>query len=213
MANVLIIGASRGIGLKTVECALDLGHHVRAFARTIGRTTISNARLEKYQGDALVEKDLKSSLRGVDTVIQCLGLPLRPDLILKPVCLFSDATRLLLSSMEQSSAKKLIAVTGFGAGDSKTSISCFQRIPFRLVFGRAYDDKSVQEDLIRKSNLDWIIVRPVVLTNGRQTGQYRVLAEPREWRNGLISRADVADFLAQQIDSDDYVRKAPVLAY
>jgi hypothetical protein len=29
----------------------------------------------------------------------------------------------------------------------------------------------------------------------------------------LISRADVADFLAQQIDSDDYVRKAPVLAY
>ena len=75
------------------------------------------------------------------------------------------------------------------------------------------EELTTTEDLIRKSNLDWIIVRPVVLTNGRQTGQYRVLAEPREWRNGLISRADVADFLAQQIDSDDYVRKAPVLAY
>jgi len=213
MAKVLIIGASRGIGLKTVESALNLGHNVRAFARTIDQTAISHPNLEKIQGDALVEKDLKSGLRGTDTVIQCLGLPLRPELILKPTNLFSRATRLLIASMKQSSAKKLIAVTGFGAGDSKTSISCFQKIPFRLIFGRAYDDKSVQEDLIRKSNLDWIIARPVVLTNGPQTGRHRVLAEPREWRNGLISRADVADFLTQQIDSDDYLGKAPVLAY
>jgi putative NADH-flavin reductase len=213
MAKVLIIGASRGIGLKTLETSLSLGHHVRAFARTIDQTAITHPKLEKFKGDALLEKDLKRGLRGVDTVIQCLGLPLRPELILKPVSLFSDATRLLLSSMEHSSAMKLIAVTGFGAGDSKTSISCFQKIPFRLVFGRAYDDKSVQEDLIRKSNLDWIIARPVVLTNGPRTGRYRVLSEPKDWRNGLISRADVADFLAQQIDSDDYLGKAPVLAY
>jgi putative NADH-flavin reductase len=213
MANVLIVGASRGIGLKTVERALELGHNVRALARTIDQTAISHPELEKIQGDALLEKDLKRGLRGADTVIQCLGLPLGPELILKPTNLFSDATRLLISSMEKSSAKKLISVTGFGAGDSKSSISCFQKIPFRLVFGRAYDDKSVQEDLIRKSSLDWIIARPVILTNGSQTGRYRVLAEPREWRNGLISRADVADFLAQQIDSDDYLGKAPVLAY
>jgi putative NADH-flavin reductase len=213
MAKVIIIGASRGIGLKTVKSALDLGHDVRAFARTIDQTAITHPRLEKFQGDALLEKDLKRGLRGVDTVIQCLGLPLGPKLILKPTNLFSHATRLLIASMEQSSAKKLIAVTGFGAGDSKSSISCFQKMPFRLVFGRAYDDKSVQEDLIRKSNLDWIIARPVVLTNGPRTGRYRVLVEPREWRNGLISRADVADFLAQQIDSDDYLGKAPVLAY
>jgi putative NADH-flavin reductase len=213
MSKVLIIGASRGIGLKTVESALNLGHTVRAFARTIDQTAISHPNLEKIQGDALLEKDLKSGLRGADTVIQCLGLPLGPELILRPTNLFSQATRLLITSMEQSSARKLIAVTGFGAGDSKTSISCLQKIPFRLIFGRAYDDKSVQEDLIRKSNLDWIIARPVVLTNGPQTGRYRVLAEPREWRNGLISRADVADFLAQQIDRDDYLGKAPVLAY
>jgi putative NADH-flavin reductase len=213
MSKVLIIGASRGIGLKTAESALNLGHHVRAFARTIDQTAINHPKLEKIQGDALLETDLEHGLRGADTVIQCLGLPLGPKLILEPTNFFSNATRLLVSLMEQSSAKKLIAVTGFGAGDSKTRISCFQKIPFRLVFGRAYDDKSVQEDLIRKSSLDWIIARPVVLTNGPQTGRYRVLAESTEWRNGLISRADVADFLAQQIDCDDYLGKAPVLAY
>jgi hypothetical protein len=38
-----------------------------------------------------------------------------------------------------------------------------------------------------------------------------VLGEPAEWRNGIISRADVADFLVSQLESDAWLRKAPVL--
>jgi NAD(P)-dependent dehydrogenase (short-subunit alcohol dehydrogenase family) len=34
MATVLIIGASRGIGLEAVKAALDAGHAVRALARS-----------------------------------------------------------------------------------------------------------------------------------------------------------------------------------
>jgi NAD(P)-dependent dehydrogenase (short-subunit alcohol dehydrogenase family) len=33
MAKILVIGASRGIGLKTVRTALRAGHSVRALAR------------------------------------------------------------------------------------------------------------------------------------------------------------------------------------
>ena len=52
--------------------------------------------------------------------------------------------------MESQGVKQLICVTGFGAGDSYASISFLQLVPFRLVFGRAYDDKSVQERLIKQ---------------------------------------------------------------
>ena len=55
------------------------------------------------------------------------------------------------------------------------------------------------------------IARPGVLTNGRRTGRYRILGEPSEWRNGNISRADVADFLVRQIEDRTWLRKAPVL--
>jgi len=67
--------------------------------------------------------------------------------------------------------------------------------------------------LIKKSGLDWTIVRPGILTNSPKTGRYRVLVEPSQWRNGVISRADVADFIVRSIDDDDHVHKAPVLIW
>jgi uncharacterized protein YbjT (DUF2867 family) len=84
---------------------------------------------------------------------------------------------------------------------------------FNLFLGRIYADKDVQERIIRESNLDldWVIARPVGLTNGRETGAYKVLVNPKDWRSGFISRADVAEFLVKQIDHDTFLKKTPVL--
>ena len=80
-----------------------------------------------------------------------------------------------------------------------------------LLLGRIYDDKDVQERIVRRSKLDWVIVRPVILTSGSKTKAYRALVDPRDWTCGFISRADVADFLVKQIDNDAFLRKTPVL--
>jgi putative NADH-flavin reductase len=213
MSRVLIIGASRGIGREAVKQALESGHAVRAFARTADQITIDHPSLEKRNGNALRPEDLSSALDDVDAVIQALGIRAGPEMIIGPVTLFSAATRALIPAMEKADVIRLIAVTGFGAGDSRHRISCLQRIPFRLLLGRAYDDKSVQENLIRRSGLEWVIARPVVLTNGAKTGKYRILLEPDQWRNGLISRADVADFLIKQIENGALTGKTPVIAY
>jgi putative NADH-flavin reductase len=207
--RVLIIGASKGIGLETTRQALDAGHFVRAFARSATRIALSNPRLEKIRGDALKTEDIEAALVEVDVVIQTLGVGLAD--LFRPVHLFSDATRALIAAMSGQGVKRLICVTGFGAGDSRASISCLQRLPFQIVFGRAYDDKSLQEQLIKESELDWTIVRPGVLTSGRRTGRYKILSEASRWRNGIISRSDVAEFLVLQIEDRTYIRQAPVL--
>ena len=207
--HVLIIGASKGIGLETTRQALEAGHHVRALARSATAMALADSKLEKVRGDALNNQDVEAALIGVDVVMQTLGVGLG-DMI-RPVHLFSDATRVLIAAMKARSVKRLICVTGFGAGDSRASISWLQRLPFKIVFGRAYDDKSLQERLIKESGLDWTIVRPGVLTGGPRTGRYEVLAEGRQWRNGIISRADVAAYLVQQIEDGTYLHKAPVL--
>ncbi len=207
--RVLIVGASKGIGLETARQALDAAHDVRALARSATAISDSNPRLEKIRGDALKTEDLEAALVGVDVVIQTLGVGLGD--LFRPVHLFSDATRVLIASMRSQGVKRLICVTGFGAGDSRASISCLQRLPFQIVFGRAYDDKSLQEKLIKESELDWTIARPGVLTSGPRTGRYRILAEASQWRNGIISRADVAEFLVRQIGDQAYMRKTPVL--
>ena len=131
--------------------------------------------------------------------------------LFKPVHLFSDATRVLVAAMKDQRVNRLICVTGFGAGDSRASIGFLQRVPFHIVFGRAYDDKSLQEQMIKESGLDWTIARPGVLLNGPKTGRYKVLRERSEWRNGIISRANVADFLVKQIEDRAFVNACPVL--
>ena len=53
MSTLLVIGASQGIGLETVKCALAGGHDVRAFARGAASIAIDDARLTRITGDAL----------------------------------------------------------------------------------------------------------------------------------------------------------------
>lgn len=207
--RVLIIGASRGIGLETVKACLAAGHDVRAFARSADRIRTSDRHLESQKGDALDPLDVARALEGVDAVVQTLGVATRD--LARPVNLFSDATRILVTEMDRSGVKRLISVTGFGAGDSRRAIGCLSRLPFRLFLGRAYDDKDVQERLIEQSQLDWTIVRPGILTPGPASRRYKVLSDPSQWRNGLISRADVASFIVTQLTDMSQVRQAPVL--
>ena len=207
--RLLIIGASRGIGLETARQALEAGYRVRAFARSTAANLNSNSSLEHIRGDALNVEDVKKALVGVDVVIQTLGVGIGE--LFRPVHLFSEATEILIGAMKTQKVKRLICVTGFGAGDSRASISCLQRLPFQVVFGRAYDDKSLQEQLIKDSELDWTIARPGVLTSGRRTNHYKILSEASQFRNGIISRANVADFLVRQIVDQTYIHKAPVL--
>lgn len=184
-------------------------YRVRAFARSESGIALTNPNLEKVRGDALKPQDVEAALTGMDAVIQSLGVKFGD--LFQPVRLFSDATRVLIPAIKAQGVKRLICLTGFGAGDSRASISCLQRVPFQIVFGRAYEDKSMQERLIKESGVEWTIVRPGVLTNGPRTGRYRILSDPAQWRNGSISRSNVAEFLVRQIEDQTYVRQAPVL--
>lgn len=211
MATILIVGASRGIGLETVRQALDAGHQVRAFARSAGEITIDHAALTRIAADARDEEALSEALQDVDAAVQTLGVKAEPSMIFQPVDLFSKATRALLPAMQRTGVKRLIAVTGFGAGDSRGRGGLLHKIGFKLLLRRVYEDKDVQEQLIRESGLDWTIVRPVILFDGAHTGRYHVLTERRRWRIGFISRADVADFLVKQIDDHRHVGATPVI--
>jgi uncharacterized protein YbjT (DUF2867 family) len=212
MKRLLVIGASRGIGLAVVRQALRRGFAVRAFARSAAKmASLSSGALEMYTGNALDPNDIAAALTGVDAVILTLGVGTGVELLFGPVRLFSAATRIIVPAMQSAGIARLICVTGFGAGESRQSIGCLERLPFQLLLGRAYEDKTRQEQLIRDSGLEWVIARPVILTNGPATGRYQVLERPEDWRNSLITRADVADFLLKQVEGGAWLRKTPVL--
>ena len=214
---LLVVGASRGIGLEAVRQALARGHHVRALARSADRIAadarLEHPRLEPRAADATDATAVRAALEGAEAVIQAIGA--RRPIRHRPgsVTLFSETTRALIAGMRAAGVRRLVAVTGFGAGDSRGRLSLVERLPHRLLLGPVYDDKDRQEALIRASHLDWLIVRPTFLTNGARTGRDRGLVAPRAGRTGLIARADVADFLVREATEPRLSHATPVLAY
>ncbi|MEZ5776122.1 MAG: NAD(P)H-binding protein [Hyphomicrobiaceae bacterium] len=208
MATVLVVGASRGIGLETVRLALEAGHEVRALARSAADIPGDDTRLTRIAASALDQGAVGAALAGADAVLMTLG-EANP---MRATRLFSDATRVLIDAMKEKGVRRLVVVTGLGAGDSRGHGGfLYDFVFFPIVLSRIYADKDVQERMVRNSGLDWTIVRPGVLTRGRLTRRYKVLIEPREWRSGSISRADVADFLVGQITDRSLLGKTPLL--
>ena len=207
MASILVIGASRGIGFETVKRALGEGYRVRAFARSADQIDLDDANLERFVGDATQTEDVRRALAGIDAVIQTLGVKAGPEMVVRGTKLFSTATRVLVQAMQAEGVERLVALTG----DSRNQGGCLYNLGFNAFLGRVYDDKNVQEHLIRSSELAWTITRPVILTDRPATHRYRVALDPADWGPGTVSRADVADFLVKQVASEEYLHKAPVL--
>lgn len=211
--TILIVGASRGIGRHAVDHAIERGCSVRAMARSAGEIALEHERLEKLEGDATDPGDVHEALDGADAVILALGLSPGLAKRRRKVTLFSRATELLVGEMTACGPGRLVVVTGYGAGESRSAMNGLEGLGHRLLLGGAYDDKDVQERIVENSALAWTIVRPTILTNGPATGRYEVLETADAWRNGLISRRDVAEFLVARALDRRYVHQAPVLAY
>ncbi len=208
--NLLVIGATRGIGRNLLEQALETGNDVTALVRSASRLNFHHDRLTVIEGDILDQEAVQRALARQDAV--CVTIGMGPTW--KPVSVFSSGTNNVIESMRSSTTKKLICVTGIGAGDSKNHGGfLYDRIFNPLFLKTSYADKDRQEELVRGSELDWVIVRPGFLTTGPCTATYRVLTELKGVTAGKISRADVAHFILREFDERKYLGKTPLLTY
>lgn len=206
---IVVLGATSGLGAATVDEALGRDLPVRGFARGAEAMTPRDG-LTPVTGDARRPEDLARVLDGAAAVIYALGVRERPAMLWQHETLFSATTEALITAMTQAGLARLVVVTGFGAGRSRAAMSALERLGHDAILGRVYADKTRQEALIMASALDWTIARPVILTNGARSGRVRVLRDPGSWRNGLVSRRDVATYLVDAV-SDGLDRRADVV--
>jgi putative NADH-flavin reductase len=83
----------------------------------------------------------------------------------------------------------------------------------KLLLRPTLEDHRRALDELRKRDWEWIAVRPMRLTYGPRTGQYRVDLDGLPSGGARISRADVADFMLKQVASNEYVHRIPAIAY
>lgn len=208
--HLLIIGATRGIGWQLLEQALAAQHSVTALVRRPQSLTQRHELLRVMEGDILDPQAVSRAVAGQEAVCLTIGI----GITWRPVTVFSQGTRNVLKAMQQHGVRRLICITGIGAGDSKGHGGfLYDRIFNPLLLKTIYEDKNRQEALIRESDTDWTIVRPSMLTNGPLTGKYRVLTDLRGITAGKISRADVAHFMLGELAAPRYLGQTPLLTY
>jgi putative NADH-flavin reductase len=107
----------------------------------------------------------------------------------------TDSTAAIIAAMRDNGTKRLVAVSNSGmvtTGDGPVSKFVAKPI-LRRMLRHTWADMRQMEDLVRSSTLDWTILRPPMLTDGRRTTTYRT-ATDRNVRGGIrLSRADLAD--------------------
>ncbi len=208
--KILILGGSGSVGKHLVEQALELGHEVVVLVRSPGKLNIQHKNLRVLAGNALDPDAVAAALAGQEAVVYAIG----SDGVGKEVTLFSESTRILIFAMEEHGVGRLVAITGIGAGDSKGHGGwIYEWLIYPLFTKKIYADKDRQEELIRKSDLDWVIVRPAAFTNGPLGGKLRALTELEGMTISSISRADTAAFVLDQLESDRWLKKSPLVGY
>ncbi len=204
--RVLIVGATGGTGRQLVEQALARGHVVTALARDPSALHVEHPRLTVLRGNVLDYPSVEAAVRGQDAVVSALG----HKQFFRPTRTLSEGTRNVLRAMETHGVRRFVCETSLGIGASAGRMGLYYTffvIPVILPF--YFWDKTRQERLIAASNVDWVVVRPGALTDGAKRGGYRHghIVGSLLW-TVRISRADVADFMLNQMSDNAYLRTA-----
>lgn len=209
--RILIVGATGGTGRELVTQALERGYTVTAFVRDPARLEIKHAQLKTAQGDVLDYASVETAMRDQDAVVSALG----HKRFFYPNRIQSDGIANVLRAMKAQNVPRLVCETAIGIGDSAGRaglLATFFVFPVILPF--YFWDKARQEQLIAASDREWVIVRPGVLTNKPKRGSYQHGPKVGSFLSGArISRADVADFMLNQLTSDTYLGAAPGISW
>lgn len=217
--KILIIGGTGKTGQELIKQALERGHTLTVLVRSPEKIKDMNTRVNIFEGDVLDNGSLQQAMTGQEAVLSALG---HKKWIIKSTIL-SEGTKNIINAMQKHSVSRFICISSLGVNDSKFRMGLYYTlfvIPFLLFY--YFKDKANQERLIQESSLKWTIVRPghflpvwmVRMFHGKEWGKYRAGEKVGNFFfTPAISRADVAHFMLEQLNSDKYLYKTPGIAY
>ena len=200
--KLAIFGATGNTGVELVKQALEKGHQVTAFVRDPSRLSIKHNQLNLVTGDVFDPASVAEAVQNQDAVVCALGAR-----DLKKTTIRATGTTNIIQAMKQHGVQRLLVVTSMGTGDSWNTLSLINKFFYATLLKSSREDHEAQETVIRKSGLDWTIIRPSGLTDEPRTGVYEV-GENIPAKTSKIARADVADLIVKELEQNVLVHKA-----
>ncbi|MEH6943161.1 NAD(P)-dependent oxidoreductase [Bacillus sp. JJ722] len=205
--TIALIGGTGKVGKHIVKKALDNNLHVRMLVRNRDKIVFSDERITIIEGNAENKDDLRHLLQECQFVINTFGQPVKN----KP--LYSKITRNVISIMKELQLKRYIGVTGASlhvSGDKKSIKNRIVEKAFASFYPAFIEDREIELNIIRKSDVEWTVFRLPLVINSRKNGLVKVNVS--DIPGSIISNYDIASFLIQQIYDDHFIRKTPFIA-
>ena len=208
--RIVIFGSTGRTGKHLIEQALAQGHFVTAFARTPSKLSISHVRLCVVQGDMLDAASVEKAVEGQEAVLCTLGVKFGA-----PTTTLVKGTQHIIQAMKKHGVQRILCVLTAGFLDEQANFLIGKLLLwlYRLYPKGLLEPTRLQFQELQQSGLKWVAIRAVVLDEGSQKGDYRVVVENIPKGGYRINTGDVAEFMLRQVSSDEYLGKAPAIAY
>ena len=203
--NVIVFGASGKTGSLVVEKALAAGHVVTVFVHNAAHQKKDGVRV--ITGDASDSAAVRSAIAGQDAVIDTIG----GKTPYKDTELERTAARNIVDAMQEQNVRRLIVVSMMGVGESSEQAPFwYEHILMPTFLRGSTKDKTAMETAVQASRLEFVIARPPILTEDPATGAVKIL--PPGTKGHKITRADLAQFLVDQLITNEHLGQAVVVA-
>ncbi|PSR54987.1 hypothetical protein AHMF7605_16485 [Adhaeribacter arboris] len=202
--KILILGASGATGQHLVQQALEQKHQVTAFVRDLTKLNASHPQLTLVQGNVSDLATVQRAIVGQEAVVSALGA----NRMFQFDQVLVDGMANVIKAMESNDVRRIIYLSTLGLPESRKEAGFMIRNLAPILLRTEFKGHELREKMIRKSNLEWQIVRAPILTNGPLTKKYQSgeNLKSNQFVTSL-SRADTADFMLSQLTDFRYLRK------
>ncbi len=197
--RVIVFGATGKTGELAWRKAIEAGHEVTVFGRSVGRRYREET-VAKVQGDVLDAEAVSRAIAGHDAVLVCLG-----PISTKDRTTLSQGAENIRAAMQSHGVRRVVFISAAGVGESWTSIPWYSKLLFSTMLKTILAEHGREEEILGGGPLDWTAVRAAILTD--KPGSGRILASNTAPVR-TIPRADVAQFLVDRITAADYRKQA-----
>lgn len=216
MKRILLYGATGRTGRHIIDYALQKGYEITALVRSPGKLNIKSDKLKVIRGLPTNIEDVRKAIHGCNAVISTLsGLPESQIITFKklnPPHIMETAILNTIQCMNEIGIKRIVTLSSIGVGDSYPYAPWFMRMGIKLTnFKISFADHNAQEELLRRSGLDWVIARPVALNDNDEQGDL-VISYNNKPAVFKMSRKRLAKFLVDALESNEFVQKSPILS-
>jgi putative NADH-flavin reductase len=200
---VIVVGADGLVGRRLVERALRRGHGVTAVSADGWPEDQPDERLRVVRGDVLAPYSFEHALTEQQAVLFALDADAGGEDR-------SQGMRNVLAAMARHGATRLICLSAERREEKPRGLRTFGR---RRRAEAADGDLRRMEVLVRASGLKWTIVRPARIVESHGRGRWREGPGYALPGGSQIAADDVADFMLEQLESDDNVGHAVAIAW